>query len=186
MITIGIDPSLNSSAMCILHNQDIKLLLEIRPAGKKLPDVPEEIHHLLKIEEYYKREEQDDFSKAMNITDITDIMTDYLDKYIENLLQESPSDEEIRICIEGISYNSKGRAMYDLAGLHYVIAARIIDRGYVFKALPPASVKAKAGSGSYSKEDMIEAFEKKTNIEISGIKRLKADDIADAYFLAQP
>lgn len=181
MINIGIDPSINSTAITVLCNgkihkgiliQDHKTHVHTR---KRLPECPYE------TVEYSKDTTKTDMAKTRNFNAITDILIDFIKEEIDKLNPES-----ISVAIEGLSYGLKGNAIFDLAGLHYVITCRLSKELFLeCKTMPPYSLKMEVtGNGGASKEEMINAFELTTCLKISK-NGAKVDDLADSYWLAK-
>ena len=181
MISIGIDPSINSSAVTILYNgkihkgiliQDHKTYVHTK---KRLPEGP------FQSIEYDKDTTKTDQAKTRNFNTISDIIINFIKEEIESL-----RPKEILISIEGLSYGLKGNSIFDLAGLHYVITCKIAKELFLeCKTIPPYSLKMEVtGNGAASKEDMINAFELTTRLKISE-NGAKVDDLCDSYWLAK-
>lgn len=181
MISIGIDPSINSTAVTILHNGQIHKILLIQNhqthvhTKKRLPEGP------YKTVEYQKDTTKTDMAKTRNFNTIADIIINFIKEEIDKLNPES-----ISVAIEGLSYGLKGNAIFDLSGLHYVITCRLLKELFLeCKTYPPYSLKKLVtGNGAACKEDMINAFETVTRLEISK-NGAKVDDLADSYWLAK-
>lgn len=181
MISIGIDPSINSSAVTILHNGQIHKILLIQDhkthvhTKKRLPEGPFETI------EYPKDTTKTDIAKTRNFNTISDIIINFIKEELEKL-----NPKAVLISIEGLSYGLKGNSIFDLAGLHYVITCRIARELFLeCKTYPPYSLKMEVtGNGAACKEDMINAFETVTSLKISE-NNAKVDDLADSYWLAK-
>ena len=89
------------------------------------------------------------------------------------------------IQMEGISYGSRGSsALADLAGLSYAIRLTIADKDKQFNIIAPTVIKKFAvGNGSAEKDVMIASW-KLLDTNISSIKDIKLDDLADSYFIS--
>jgi len=84
------------------------------------------------------------------------------------------------IYIEGLSFGSKGAAVTELAGLHYIIRYYLYKMGISFKEIPPTTLKKYiTGSGKAQKNLMLLNIYKKWGIEFTD------DNTADAYSLAR-
>jgi len=85
------------------------------------------------------------------------------------------------ICIEGLSFSSRGQATLDLAGLHYFIRIScMVSRTNRFYAIPPTTLKKfVTGTGRCQKNLMLLKTYKKFGVEFSD------DNLCDAYCLAQ-
>lgn len=183
MKTLGIDPSINSTGVCLRSSPEglpIYTLIPSKPT-KKLLSIS---HPRLTVAPYAKESASSksapysdkELYKIHNILHICDI--------IHEILVETRPD---RIIMEGISYGSTGSAaLADLAGLNFCLRQEILrtlpDAGLVIAS--PMSVKMQAvGSGAATKDVMIDGWKLVDPIaqELPGIK---IDDLADAYFLA--
>lgn len=193
MIYIGIDPSINSTGVAVRKtDENNKVIFEhffiIKPNKltkneQKYQDVIDGFEYII----YEKTDLKDikydnhkyEFEKTLNISRIVDSLSKILYRYILT------SDESI-ISIEGISYGSSTRtsAIYDLAGLNYLIRLMILklDINVTLKICTPAEVKKYvSGMGNCTKEVLSRMF-LKIHPEFNILK--KVDDIADAYFMS--
>jgi len=193
MIYIGIDPSINSTGVAVRKtDENNKVIFEhffiIKP--NKLTKNEQKYHDAIDGFEYIIYEKTDlkdikydnhkyEFEKTLNISRIVDSLSKILYRYI------LASDESI-ISIEGISYGSSTRtsAIYDLAGLNYLIRLMILklDINVTLKICTPAEIKKYvSGMGNCTKEVLSRMF-LKIHPEFNILK--KVDDIADAYFMS--
>lgn len=185
---VGIDPSENSTGVCVEVFEDNKHIAEdfyiIKSTNKltrkenaaaekyaaffhyetfeKLPVTTDDNH----VNEIHKA---DNFISILNI--------------IENVLNAYNADY-VTVCQEGISYGSsiRTRSVFDLAGLNFLLRCRMIQYGADVIVGTPAEIKKFAtGKGNANKELMTSYFcAIKPDFELP-----KIDDIADAYFMAQ-
>lgn len=182
MISIGIDPSMNSTGVCIYDDRSATNIYYIIPATmtRKMSGFD---HPFVKYRGYdkvsttgleYSEKESVKTENLMKIIDRIDEVIDGLDRR-----------DGAQAYMEGISYGSAGAGQVaDLAGLNYLIRATLHRHGIPFKILPPTQVKKFAvGNGSADKDTMIAAW-KKLDKNISSITEIKIDDCADAFFLA--
>lgn len=186
MITIGIDPSINSTGICV--NKDNKkykyyIISNEKNFTKKIlkeiqDNPPKDIIYYLydkNVGEDYKTKER---AKTDNFIQISE--------FIYKILKKEKPDN---IVMEGISYGSgSSSALVDLAGLNYIIRNSVYnytkdhDKLHI---IPPTELKSKAcANGGATKEEMIYLW-LKCEKKMEQYKHLKIDDLADAYFLSQ-
>ena len=179
MIIMGIDPSINCTGVCI-YDTASHTNLYYMIASKCTKKMKEFRSDHITIIEYCKREankgeyQEKEYNKSNNIYDVCVI--------IKNLIQHHEPD---LIQMEGISYGSRGSAaLADLAGLNFAIRMTILNEAVQFNILAPTTVKKFAvGNGSAEKDVMIASW-KLLDKNITGIKDIKVDDLADSYFIA--
>lgn len=181
MINIGIDPSINSTGVCIWDdNKDThKYYLISSKMTKKMQEFD---NKYVKLISYEKRDvKQKDYSvketlKFENLFDICTIIKDILKTY---------KNKDIHVNIEGISYGSTGSAaLVDLSFLNAIIRYQLKLLNIPFTIISPTSLKKFAcANGQAEKDVMIDAWKRMDN-NIKNISILKIDDLADSYFLA--
>ena len=190
-ITIGIDPSINSSGVCIIfhHNdeENEEKYFIIKP--NKLTKTEREA--VLNIDNFeyvlYQKEDLKQFKEINHIQEQhkTQNIINAAQK-IEDIIYNQTKDWNVPVIIvqEGISYGSsiRTKSVFDLAGLNYIIRDKLFNKAkYTMYICPPSNIKKYAtGNGNCKKEMIIEMFKtihKDINIP-------KIDDIADAYFMA--
>ena len=205
MISIGIDPSINSTGICVRTPDTYKYYIICSKMSGKMKSF---IHNRISIIDYSKKpitglEYSDkEYVKSENIHKIIGVIGDIIDHYVQgnslgsNNLYTGISDEsdkgsdeisdEIIVNMEGISYGSTGSAaLADLAGLNFAIRMLLIEKGIKFKIVSPISLKVFATSNAgASKEEMSWAW-KLLDKEMGNIDKIKIDDLADAYFLCR-
>lgn len=179
MITIGIDPSINCTGVCVynsLSNNHTYYMIVSKCTKKMREFVNDNVH----IIEYNRLEsnkgeyQTKEFNKATNIYNICTIIRDIIQLYEPDLVQ-----------MEGVSYGSRGSAaLVDLAGLNFAIRMTIIRENIQFNILAPTTIKKFAvGDGGAEKDVMIASW-KKLDKNIVNISEIKLDDLADSYFIA--
>lgn len=179
MITIGIDPSINSTGICVKTE---KKTLYYIIAGKITKKALSFSHPRLQIYKYDKSDYKDleysekEYLKAKNISSILECLDKIIHKYKKN----------IRVRMEGISYGSRGSAaLVDLAGLNFCIRNYLISKNIPFEIVSPMTLKkASTGNANAEKEEMIYMW-KKLDPEMEDITSIKIDDLADAFFLTR-
>lgn len=179
MITIGIDPSINCTGVCV-YDGTTNLHKYYMIVGKMTRKMESFQHNHIDILNYSKKdtnngEYQDkEYNKSLNINGICSRIETILELFNPDLVQ-----------MEGVSYGSLGSAaLVDLAGLNFAIRMTLIRKGVKFNVLAPTSVKKFAvGNGAAEKDVMIASW-KKLDRHISDITDIKVDDLADSYFIA--
>lgn len=189
MITIGIDPSLNSTGVCILKYDDENLIEEkyfiIKPnkltkretdAQNKFTNFKYVLYEKQDLKMFKENNHIQEYHKTKNIINITN--------ELKHLIHDNIGDEQAIIVQEGISYGSsiRTKSIYDLAGLNYLIRNLFVnDEQFELYVCPPSNIKKFAsGNGNCKKELIVQMFESvHPDFEIP-----KIDDIADAFFMA--
>jgi len=177
MTIIGVDPSINSTGICI--NQDNKFIYYIITSKmtRKMQNFKSDIITLLP---YDKLETKDldycgkEDAKTKNLYAICNYLSRIVDDYHPDLVQ-----------MEGVSYGSTGSAaLVDLSGLNFMLRSVLLSKGIDFKIVSPTQNKKFAtGNGQAEKDVMIDSW-KRLDHNIYNIKDIKVDDLADAYFLS--
>lgn len=177
MVIIGIDPSINSTGICINRDGRYTYYIISSKMTKKMENF---IHSKVKFLPYNKESYTDmEYSdketvKSNNLYNIVKIIEDLIKKY-------KPDN----IIMEGISYGStSGSALVDLSGLNYMIRMVCINRQVPFTIVSPSGLKKfVCANGQADKELIIESW-KKMDKNIQDISDIKIDDLADAFFLS--
>lgn len=189
MIHIGIDPSINSTGVVVRKNDDTVLFYIIKPNKCTKNELKFEsennnfryvIYDKINLRQYDNNNHEHEYHKTLNIINIACKISEIIDKM-------SVQHDEIHVTMEGISYGSMSRtsAIYDLAGLNYLIRYVLLNNDNVKRLTicPPSQVKKFAtGIGNCKKETIINMF-----IEIYPEfkdTKIKIDDLADAYFMS--
>ena len=207
MISIGIDPSINSTGICVRTPDTYKYYIICSKMSGKMKSF---IHNRIHLIDYDKKSitgldyPDKEYIKSENIYKIIGVIGDILDDiYLKfnniNIGDSDDSDEsdkvsdesdkvsdEIIVNMEGISYGSTGSAaLADLAGLNFAIRMLLIEKGIKFKIVSPISLKVFAtNNAGATKEEMSWAW-KLLDKEMQDIDKIKIDDLADAYFLCR-
>lgn len=194
-IFVGIDPSLNSTGICILFYEENKLIKDmyyiIKPnkltkkeqnAQDSLINFNYVLYEKIDLDMYKDNNLFSEYWKTINMISIVN--------KIKECIYDNIKEKEnyiLYIVQEGISYGSsiRTKSVFDLAGLNYMIRKEFINKEDIrFFISPPTHIKKFAtGIGNCKKEQVIELF-KMIQPELS--KNVpKVDDIADAYFMAK-
>ena len=196
-IFVGIDPSINSTGVCILETDDnnkqvnckfyiIKGSKLTKKESKAEDDNIKMFQYVLynkldtsikNIEDYKTLE----WNKTQNMVNVCKCVKDIINKYIAN----HSGIINLYICQEGISYGStiKTKSVFDLAGLNYLLRSTFINSNicnYFVIAAPSEIKKFATGKGNASKEMMVNMF----SCIFPNLYLPKIDDICDAYFMA--
>lgn len=177
-ITIGIDPSLNSTGICI--NIDDKEYIYYNITSNNTKKLREFSSEYINIIFYDKtptdnklRYDEREFNKTQNIFSICRAIEDIIKKH-------NPS----RAVIEGVSFGSTG-AICDLAGLNYAIRLVLTRLGVPFTVVPPTTWKKQLIGIAAADKDIIISTWKKLDTNIKDNINIKLDDLADSYFLSR-
>lgn len=180
MVTMGIDPSINCTGVCIYDeiNNIHYYYMIVAKMNKKMQNFDNEF---VKIISYNKQEYSKDnyptkeFKKSMNVHSICNYIRDIIQHHEPDLIQ-----------MEGISYGSRGSAaLADLAGLSFAIRMTLLDESNLqFNIIAPTAVKKFAVGNGGAEKDVIIASWKKLDKNIAEISEIKLDDLADSYFIS--
>ena len=165
MIVVGIDPSLTSTGIVVLRNNEIGKALTTKNEPK--------LGTIERVRRIYKQ--------INNV--IENLSTCYVNAYIGDkrmIRWEPPS----LIVIEGFSYGSKGRGVFDIAYLGWRIREELeryrTEDDIPWLEVSPSQVKQFAtGKGNANKEVVLQQVYKRWGVELTD------NNQADAYVLAQ-
>lgn len=177
MIRIGIDPSINCTGVCVsVGDKNIYYMIPSKVTKKMVAFCHQFIHinNYIKDDTNGKEYEDKEVAKTNNIYNICNILQSIISQY-----------KDVEVIMEGVSYGSVGSAaLVDLSGLNFAIRMMLRNMNVPFTIVSPTSVKKFAvANGQAEKDIMIDAW-KRLDKNISDIKDIKIDDLADAYFLA--
>lgn len=184
MKILGIDPSLNSTGICLVEDGKApKYFLIVstnKYKSKKTQDFISGFKHKRLSVFLYNTQEpltnsysDKETAKTYNIISIKNAL--------QNIIKKCKPDAAI---MEGVSYGSSG-AVADLAGLNYLFRSILYDCSVPLTVVSPNENKKNAtGNGAANKEEMIYAWHQCDVIYKDIDKCIKTDDLADAYFLA--
>lgn len=196
MTFIGIDYSINSTAVCIYKEGEEEKFFNFQRA------------HIAK--KYMKEFEE----SSIDFTFLDKIPTDLSYVEVENLkikeakkvasliitlLSKYGIEDDLYLGIEGFSYGSAGKRALDLAGFQYILRSRLEESGFIknWFVFTPGEVKKFAIKGNASKELMmqtyleVEADNELTRVMTTGDIASRnpkftkpIDDLVDSYFIA--
>lgn len=179
MVRIGIDPSLNSTGVCVNDNGVYTYYIIASHMTAKMRKFTHKRIHYAPFEKCDTNKKTQTYAcveraKALNINNICN--------RIEEIVNRHNADN---VVMEGISYGSAGSsALADLAGLNFSIRNTLIHNNISFTIATPGSIKKFAtGNGSADKALMIHSW-RKCEPELADVDGIKVDDIADAYFMS--
>ena len=198
---IGIDPSINSTGMCIqFYNDDLTkrvkddkfYIIRGNKLTKREKKAEQENAQLFEYVLYDKIETKESENnhefekiKTENFIKIVDCVYNIV--YNNYKRCDNPEDPvlNIWICQEGISYGStlRTKSIFDLPGLNYMLRMKFMqnDSNLIYVVGTPGEIKKFAtGAGNANKDLIISVFK---NI-YPDLTLPKVDDIADAYFMA--
>lgn len=179
MIKIGIDPSINCTGVCVwdvTYDTNCYYMIPSK-VTKKMNSFVHDFVHILpynRIDTKNLSYSDKESGKFDNIYNICNKIGHILDTF---------NPEEV--FMEGVSYGSVGSAaLVDLSFLNASIRMILKQRGIKFTIVSPTSLKKFAcANGQAEKDIMIDAW-KRMDKNISNIKDIKVDDLADSYFLS--
>ena len=194
IVCIGVDPSFNSTGISLKYydENDEKIVKEyfiiIKPNKLTKKEIKEDsesinfeyvLYEKMDLKEYNDNNIIHEYWKTTNIINLADRIKETICEYCKD-----PEITNIYVVIEGISYGStlRTKAVFDLAGLNYVIRKNLINRENIkLYIVPPTHIKKFAtGKGNANKDDIISIFK----LTHKDIKISKIDDLADAYYMS--
>lgn len=194
-IFVGIDPSLNSTGLCLQFYEDNKMVKDIfyiikpnkltkreQAAQDTLINFDYVLYNKIDLNMYKDNNLFYEYWKTVNMISIVKKIKECIYDNIQGIKQY-----KLYIVQEGISYGSSARtkSVFDLAGLNYMIRNEFIEKENIsFFIAPPTHIKKFAtGIGNCKKELIIELFK---SVEPKLAEKLpKVDDIADAYYMSK-
>ena len=188
---MGIDPSINSTGVCLMDENNNTEFFIIKPnklkkEEQKALDNILNLNYLLydKIDLtiYKDNNHLSEYYKTINILNIVKSIKDIIH-------QKTILNNELYILMEGISYGSsmKTKSIYDLAGLNFLIRNACISSNLENTHLiiaPPSEIKKFASGNGNCQKDVINNLFMCIFPEFNEYK-IKIDDISDAYFMSQ-
>lgn len=184
-VTIGIDPSINSTGICVggegfniyyvVPSKITKKSIEWTK-GKDWINIEE--YDKVSVKEINKYHEKE-FIKFGNLFVLVETISCILDIIKYNYIIDY-------VTMEGVSYGSvKGAALVDLSFLNAMIRMKLHERGIKFYIVSPTEVKKYAvGNGAAEKDVMIMSWKKLDKNAQTLPDWFKCDDLADAFFMA--
>lgn len=184
MVSIGIDPSINSTGVCVIRYENDIIQTEyyiITNHLTKATSTFTEKHDNIHVISYNKEtnEKRDDYTtkemkKYYNFKTICHHVSEILKKHNPDF-----------VTMEGISYGSVGSAaLVDLSGLNFMLRHTISDscNAEITIVSPTENKRFAVGCGSINKIAIVDTWSRCENFTVN--KSAKVDDIADAFFMA--
>ena len=180
--SIGIDPSINSTGICVSDGKtNIYYIITSKITKKSVKYCKDKPYiHVIEYDKkdtkginiYWQKEKVKDSNIEKVIEEIRKIISHYGEAGVID-----------RIVMEGVSYGSvKGAALVDLSFLNARI--RSLLSGFNYYIVAPTEVKKySVGNGAADKSVMILSWKKLDKNMSSLPEWFKCDDIADAYFM---
>lgn len=205
-IFVGIDPSLNSTGICMQFYEGDKFIKNMyyivkpnkltkkeKAAQDNLINFDYALYEKIDLDMYKDNNLFSEYWKTVNMISIVKKIKECIYDNIQGRKQYNNANfimnnnYKLYIVQEGISYGSsiRTKSIFDLAGLNYMIRNEFIEKeNSLFFIAPPTHIKKFAtGIGNCKKELVISLFK---SVEPELDKWLpKVDDIADAYYMSQ-
>ena len=197
-IYVGIDPSLNSTGVCISVCDENDNLIEekfyiVKPDKLTKKEDAAEMRHIdMFAYLIYEKQETNTESNAVNEKNKAINFMQIVEKVRQIIFQTDYRYyrmNNIYICQEGISYGSSSRtkSIFDLSGLNFMFREMAINASKGFKSVElivatPGEIKKFAtGNGNANKDLLMTCFK----AVYPDFELPKLDDVADAYFMAK-
>ena len=172
---IGIDPSINSTGICVNKNNKNVYYNIVSKRTKKLEKFNSKYINILFYEKNTDKSlnyNEKEVEKAKNIL--------YICNFIKKIVKKH---KPTVVIMEGLSYGSNGQ-LGDLGGLNFSIRMVLLEMGVKFVIVPPTTWKKQQLGIAGAEKDIIVKAWKNIDKNIANIDEIKLDDLADSYFLA--
>lgn len=172
---IGIDPSINSTGICVNKNNKNVYYNIVSKRTKKLEKFNSKYINILFYEKNADKTlnyNEKEVEKAKNIL--------YICNFIKKIIKKH---KPTVVIMEGLSYGSNGQ-LGDLGGLNFSIRMVLLEMGVKFVIVPPTTWKKQQLGIAGAEKDIIVKAWKNIDKNIANIDEIKLDDLADSYFLA--
>ena len=172
---IGIDPSINSTGICVNKNNKNVYYNIVSKRTKKLEKFSSKYINILFYEKNTDKSlnyNEKEVEKAKNIL--------YICNFIKKIIKKH---KPTIVIMEGLSYGSNGQ-LGDLGGLNFSIRMVLLEMGVKFVIVPPTTWKKQQLGIAGAEKDIIVKAWKNIDKNIANIDEIKLDDLADSYFLA--
>ena len=177
MVSIGVDPSINSTGICVSDGKKYTYYIITSKMTRKMEAFSHKYIHLVP---YEKTE-----TKDLEYTEKESVKTRNFANICEKVRSIIKKHKPDNIKMEGVSYGSTGSAaLVDLSGLNFMLRQLFLIEKVPFVIVSPSQNKKFAvANGSADKDIMIDAW-KRMDSNISDVSDIKIDDLADSFFLA--
>lgn len=177
-IKIGIDQSINSTAVCIIKEGAEPIYYIIVPKLTKKQSAAN--HDRICFITYDKINS----NVSHNIRCISEKISQIIANIIANL-KDLKSISSIQINIEDVAMSAGGRSIIDLTLLNGYLRSTLDQLGVEWSAIPPTQwKKSLLGNGAANKDITIYNWSKLDPSAYKQVKDCKSDDIADSFFIA--
>jgi Holliday junction resolvasome RuvABC endonuclease subunit len=195
-ISIGVDFSIISTAMCVKIDNNFKFYWfpKVEP-NNAIPKYWEEIKTVATIIPYNGKKSKHNYT-TNSIKDVNN--AHLLSELILDCLLDI--DKNIPINIEGFSFASTGASFIDLIAYQSIFRSEIVRDGRIFNVYSPTTIKKTfSGSGKSTKDEMCKVFTHE-NAECQNVQNLQKlvencvkdrsnikkplDDLVDSYAIA--
>lgn len=174
---IGVDPSINSTGVCVKCGDKYQYYIITSKMTKKMESFK---HDSINIIKYDK-----DDTKGLEYSEKEIIKTHNFMRLINKIQWIIDKHKPNHIIMEGISYGSiSGSSLVDLAGINFLIRSICIKCGIPITIVSPTSLKKFVCANGQADKDIIIESWKRMDKNINNITDIKVDDLADAFFLA--
>jgi hypothetical protein len=197
MKVAGIDFSINHPSICVLDTETRECQFYIYPKEKTKghSNLQNTEINIIDIQRF-------DVANGLLSTERERLSTLNAMILAEGIINSLPEDIDA-VALENLAFSASSNRLAEIAGYQYIFRERLMNRYgsqnlYFFAAM---TVKAKAGSGKFDKNQMIEKFldkdltkvdlriQDKLQSEIQFFKKTKnwikpIDDVADSFWIA--
>lgn len=178
--TIGIDPSLNSTGVCVNSNGAKHYYIITGHMTKAMSSFK---HKDIEYRPYEKQDTNKKLNTYNTVENHKSLNVMHICDEIERIVKQHPG---CAVNMEGISYGSAGSAaLADLAGLNFAIRLTLLKSGvqHIGIVTPGALKKFATANGSADKDLMVHSW-LVCEPHLKEVTGIKVDDLADAYFLS--
>ena len=171
-IKIGIDQSINSTAVCVIEEGEKPIYYIIVPKmTKKMMNIK---HSRICYITYDKID--------LNLNHNIKYISEKIARIIANMLEKN---KDIEVVMEDVALMAKGRSIIDLSILNGYIRCELDKLGVNYKTIPPTQWKKELlGNGAANKDVIIYNWSKLDPEVYNQLSGCKVDDIADSFFIA--
>lgn len=175
---MGIDPSIRSTGMCVIEDENIKgarYYLITSSVTKKFIKNAKNLISIIQYEHVTPASPSaldKELAKTHNVISAAAL--------IKHIIKTEHPDV---VVLEAVAFAANG-TIDQLAGLNYIIRQDTLEAECKLVVVSPSVIKKNAiGNGAAGKEDMIRAWFV-VQPQFAVLSSQKVDDLADAYFMA--
>lgn len=174
---LGIDPSINSSGVCLRDGSSYKYYLVSAKATKKLQKFVHQAFELL-MYDHAEVKGKTSIGKEWAITDNIQAVCEAIEGII---IKDKPA----YVVMEACAFAAGGRVA-DLSGLNHCIRQMVRRHNIPIYVVPPTTNKLEfTGNGQATKEMMVEVWKMCDPVANELLEVGKVDDLADACALCR-